>query len=675
MSKTTLKLSTLSAAILLASGIATPAYAAEEIGTIELGTSKRAVQTGTANAVTVVEAEEMADRQASTIAELVDSVPGVTLINGSTPAGSAINIRGYGANSTFGNDQKIQIMVDNATTGAEELYRMGTQLFTDPFLFKSVTVSRGTAGSFEYGSGIVGGIVKLETKDASDLTGGEAGTRVGVTVGAYDNGNGISTSTTVATMTEDGVELLANYATRKQDNQDDGAGAEIGNGAFDLPSYLLKAKMPVGAGILSTSYTDTNSSEKDVAYNQFDASSSSGFKNVDRDTQQQATNIEYSLNPADNDLLNLTLAYSQANLAVDMTPVDNNDCREYNHQTRTYGAVDLSRCLYNVNHEYVTTKYLVKNNSFIEVADAAHDIRYGVEFIDKDRADMYSAPGGSDRRTAFFIVDDIEMTDGLTVTPAARYETQKIVGDNGDIHKNSAWMGGLAVVYATESGWAPYASVADTVALPILDDLGSSKIETSEKSSTTEYGVSFEDNQAFNGEGRLSAKLSAYETKLKDITTYSGINSIDTNGFELEMSVAMLSGVYMDFNASTAEGTATYASATSGINDFDWQQIPQDSIRVGLGKKFANGLDVSAELIAAQKKTQLKRVYSGGSYTASNVTYDAYEVVNLRATYQLSEETTIRASIENAGDTEYKPSLSTRNAPGRNVKIAISHLF
>ena len=113
-----------------------------DLGSIILGESKREVATNTATPVTEVDQQKIDERQASTIAELVDSVPGVTLINGSTPAGSGINMRGFGANSTFGSDQKVLITVDGATTGSEELYHIGTQLFTDPALYKSVKVTR-----------------------------------------------------------------------------------------------------------------------------------------------------------------------------------------------------------------------------------------------------------------------------------------------------------------------------------------------------------------------------------------------------------------------------------------------------------------------------------------------------------------------------------------------------
>ncbi|RVU02250.1 Plug domain-containing protein [Novosphingobium umbonatum] len=158
---------------------------AEFLGTIEVSESVRAIQTETATPKTTIKRKEIEERQASTIAELIDTVPGVTLVNGSTPTGSGINIRGFGANGTYGTDQKVLVMVDGATTGSEELYRIGTQLFTDPLLYKQVSVIRGTVGSFEFGSGVVGGVVQLETSDASSLLRGKKGFTVNESVTAH----------------------------------------------------------------------------------------------------------------------------------------------------------------------------------------------------------------------------------------------------------------------------------------------------------------------------------------------------------------------------------------------------------------------------------------------------------------------------------------------------------
>lgn len=108
--------------VIILAGSANTLYAQDTedgfLGTLVLGESKRAVQTDTAVPITTVDQEEIDDRQAGTIAELIDSVPGVSLVNGSTPQGSGINIRGYGANSTYGADQKVAVQVDGASVGS-----------------------------------------------------------------------------------------------------------------------------------------------------------------------------------------------------------------------------------------------------------------------------------------------------------------------------------------------------------------------------------------------------------------------------------------------------------------------------------------------------------------------------------------------------------------------------
>ena len=95
----------------------------EFLGTITLGESKREVQTDTATPVTIIDRTEIRDRQATTIAELIDSAPGVSLVNGSTPGGSGINIRGFGANGTFGTDQLVAVFIDHLAQRVGEWVR------------------------------------------------------------------------------------------------------------------------------------------------------------------------------------------------------------------------------------------------------------------------------------------------------------------------------------------------------------------------------------------------------------------------------------------------------------------------------------------------------------------------------------------------------------------------
>ena len=640
------------------------------LGTLVLGESKRAVQTDTAVPVTEIDQEEIDDRQAGTVAELIDSVPGVSLVNGSTPQGSGINIRGFGANGTYGTDQKVAVQLDGASVGAEELYRIGTQLFTDPMLFKSVSVIRGTVGSFEYGSGIIGGVVRLETKDASDFTNGEVGFRFGQTVEFTSNGNGITSSSILAWQPTEDFEVLVNYTWRDQDLQQDGSGADIGNSAFTLPSGLIKARYSFGQNddmSLTFSLSQTESSDRDVPFDTF-TTTTDVFGNVDRDTLSRTAVLSYGYNPVGNDLIDLTVALSYADQQIDQTYVPGSSSLE--------GTPDFARLLplANADHRYRTTKLSFKNTSLFSTGPVDHDLRTGLELIRKDRLDASSAPGGSDRRIAVYAVDDMQIGAAWTVTPALRYETSRITGStapNDGTFDKDALMGGLSVRYAFSNGLSLFGSAAYTESLPIIDDLNSATLITqSEKARSFELGAAFARNDLLTSGDRLSFKATLYSTTLYDVTSYtfaSGgpgqpLDRVETEGLELEASYAMENGYYADLNANIVNGTE-YGGGLAA----DWRNTPADSLRLTLGRKFGDTLDLSWEAVVNAGVDGVATPASG------------FAVHNLRATYVpqsgVLKDTQIGFGIENLFDRDYTPHLSTRAAPGRNVKLTLSHVF
>ncbi|WP_254430307.1 TonB-dependent receptor domain-containing protein [Ruegeria arenilitoris] len=643
------------------------------LGTLELGESKREIQTATAVPVTNIDQEEIDDRQANTVAELIDSVPGVTLVNGSTPQGSGINIRGYGANGTFGTDQKVLILVDGATTGAEELYRIGNQLFTDPQLYKSVSVIRGTVGSFEYGSGVVGGVVQLETKDASDFTGGEPGFRFRQTLEGYSNGSGFASSSILAWQPNRQTEFLFNYTYRDQSDQKDGNGETIGNSAFTLPSLLAKGKYSFGDNLehsITASWNQSSSEERDVPYDSF-GTTADAFGNVDRDIETRIAVLRYQYRPAGNDLVDLDVNLSYSEQSIDSSYVPGSSSLE---GTPFFPGI---RALADATHNYETTKLTIKNSAYFQTGAASHDLRFGVEFIDRERLDAPSAPGGTDRRVALFAVDDIQFGDQLTVTPALRYETQDIKG-NGDAavpfnasYDNDALMGGLSARYEFASGFAVFAGGAYTESLPIIDDLGTPLYMTQpEKSRTWEAGFSYDRGDIFAAGDVVRAKVNLYSTDLWDITSYvSGtpslpLSKVETEGVEIEASYAHATGFYVDFNANIVSATEFSAA---GIGS-PWRNEPTDSARITLGKRFGETLDVSWEIFGARSGLDSSGGPVGG-----------YGVNTLRATYLPQEGALagfeLRAGIENIFDKAYQPNLSTRISPGRNFKLTVAKTF
>ncbi|MAC77729.1 MAG: ligand-gated channel [Rhodobacteraceae bacterium] len=647
---------------------------ADYLGEIELGTSKRDIQTQTATAVTTINQEEINDRQAGTVAELIDSVPGVTLVNGSTPQGSGINIRGFGANSTYGTDQKVLVLIDGATTGAEELYRIGNQLFTDPQLYKQVTVNRGTIGSFEYGSGVIGGVVQLETKDASDYTGGEIGYRFRQVLEGSSNGEGFVTSSTLAWQPTEQAEFLLNYTLRDQNNQEDGDGNEIGNSAFRLPSYLIKGKYSFGKDLehsITASYNDSYSTERDVPYDSF-GTTGDMFGNVDRDIHTRVAGLKYEYNPVGNDLVNFSANLTYSDQQIDQSYVPGSSSCDnggpYPSYVCGFPFYESGFDVVNADQRYETTKLTLKNEAYFVSGALRHDLRAGVELIRKERQDANSAPGGTDDRLAIFAVDDIQY-GGFTFTPAIRYETQHLEGTAAhadETQDNDALMGGASLRYEFASGFAVFGSMAYTESLPILDDFDTPLYMTQpEKATTYEGGVSFARGSIFSAGDAVRAKVNVYQTRLWDVTSYSSVGHIEMEGVEMEASYAHSTGIYVDFNANIVDGTET---STAGV-DSRWRNAPADSARITLGKRFNEAWDVSWELVGNKGVTD-----SDGERTPG------FGVNNLRTTFRpqaggIWDDTEIRVSVENILDQEYTPYLSTRAAPGRNFKVSVAKTF
>ena len=658
--------------------LAAPVAAQEEgggfLGTLVFTAGKRDLSYGGAVSRTVVDSEEISDRQASTIAQLIDSVPSVELINGgNTPQGSAITIRGYGASTSYGNDQKIGIQIDGASVGSEELYRISTQLFTDPLLFKEVEVLRGTIGSFAYGSGIVGGVVKLETKDASDFTNGEIGLAGSQTFEFSSNGDGAVSSTTLAWQPTQRAEFLLNYAWRQQDLLEDGDGNTIDASDFETPSALAKGRFTFGGAdehSVMFSYTQTLADEKDVPYDQM-GTTGDLFGNVDRLTETRQGVLEYAYNPTGNDLVDLTANLSYADQKIEY---------DYVGSSTLEGEPSFPFLMdtVNANQRYETTKLTVRNRSLFATGAVSHDLLTGVEVARRDRADNVDAdaPGGTDRRFALFAVDEMSIGN-FTVTPALRYETSTVKSseDLGEF-QNDATMGGIGLAYDFNNGISVFGSAAYTEGLPIIDDLGSTvsddgtvttgNMKKTEKSQTFEVGASYTGTDLFAAADSLTVRGNYYDTTLWDVTSYSGVDHVETEGFELEASYGLSNGIYFDLNGHIGEGTE-YAED----GETTWRNTPTDRLQFTAGRRFGEALDVSWEV-----------VHSADRRDAAGEDLDDVTLHNLRATWKPDAQgwldgSQVRFGVENVTDEQYigHRSSETRPAPGRNFKLTLTKLF
>ncbi len=118
--------------------------------------------------IDVITQEDLDRLQPMTIGDALDNLPGVEVEGGPKGSQSQPNIRGFGG--TGWGTNRVVTTLDGARQDIGAAH--GGSMFYDPELIKQVEVLKGT-GSTLYGSGAIGGVIALTTKDAADYLEGD----------------------------------------------------------------------------------------------------------------------------------------------------------------------------------------------------------------------------------------------------------------------------------------------------------------------------------------------------------------------------------------------------------------------------------------------------------------------------------------------------------------------
>ncbi|WP_171060777.1 TonB-dependent receptor domain-containing protein [Poseidonocella sp. HB161398] len=678
------------AAIVLASLAAIPAQAQDAgefdgtyIGSVTIGDSRRGVQTGTATSVTVIDQEEIEARQASTVGELIETVPGVSLVNGVSPHSAAINIRGLGSQpGSYGTDGKVSVIVDGVQKGQEEIYRNGGLPELEPELFRQVEVIRGPGDGFRYASGAIGGTVIFETRDASDFLEGDDTFAVRQKLSYTSNGNGGQSSTILAWKPDEHLEVLGFLGYRVLGDYEDGNGDTVENTGFEQPSAMLKGSYRLNdAHKVTAFYSYNQSPQTDVPYDAYIDGNIFSTLLVDRTVTDETAYFAYGFNPSDNDLIDFEARFTHSLERIEITSDDPYIVISPYYSMRT----NLANTDYETERNYLT----FENTARFDTGPVRHELLTGLEVGRRERraevTDSYydggnnsSAPGGDDDYWAVYATDRMEM-GRLTLTPQLRYESQVLTSygnadiEDGTEYEDKALTGALAARYALTDAVAVFGTLAYNENLPILDDMtvgDTGNINQSEKAVTREAGLSFDTLGLLAADDALRAKITWYQTRIWDVTSYTDTDQIEIRGAELEMSY-VLGDWFADMNASMARGTV------NGTGD-DYKYLPADSLRVSVGKRLMDGqLDLAVEALHAWSQTRTPD--TDETNHPGTVPSEAYTIYGLTAGYKPEQGALagyeLRASLDNILDETYRPYLSTRTAPGRSVTLSLAKTF
>lgn len=343
-------------ALAIVSNLPAVAYAAVEDMTVTAtGNARSAFEAPMM--VSVIDATAPENQTASSAADLLRTVPGLTLDGTGRTNGQDVNLRGY-------DRRGVLVLVDGVRQGTDTGHLNST--FLDPALIKRIEVVRGPSALL-YGSGALGGVIAYDTADAKDLleAGQNSGYRVFGTAATGDHSLGMGASAFGRTDTLDGL-LAWSSRDRGDLRQSDGTTAPNDEA---INNMLAKGSWKIdSAQTLAGSLRYYNNDAREPKNPQTSAADASNPM-TNRSTIQRDAQLTYSLAPADNDWLNADAHIYWSEARINAQNADNTG--EFRKQTTKGGKIDNRSRLF--------------TDSF-----ASHLLTYGGEYYRQEQQ-----PGGS----------------------------------------------------------------------------------------------------------------------------------------------------------------------------------------------------------------------------------------------------------------------------------------
>lgn len=186
--------------------------------------------------VSVLDSEQIMRRQAQSMDDLLQVLPNVDFTSGPRPIGETLTIRGLSS-------ERILTTIDGARQDSS-IGHLG-RFFIEPDLLKRVDVLRGPASAI-YGSGALGGVVTMTTREASDFL--APGQRFGARLkGGYQSVNNESSTSAALFGRASDWDFLGNFSYRDSDDITLASGQELDSSAAENFSGLARVSYKPGA--------------------------------------------------------------------------------------------------------------------------------------------------------------------------------------------------------------------------------------------------------------------------------------------------------------------------------------------------------------------------------------------------------------------------------------------
>ncbi|MDF1609088.1 TonB-dependent hemoglobin/transferrin/lactoferrin family receptor [Hoeflea sp. YIM 152468] len=657
-----------------------------------LGAGRAKVAVDTPQAVTALEQEDIDDKQASTVTDILKAVPNVSVVGGANRAlGQTFNIRGIGAGESASEEGRIVVNVDGVPQFFEQ-YRMGG-FFNDPELFKRVEVLRGPASSTLYGSGALGGVINFTTKEASDyLADGQNGALK--LKGSYDsNANGYLASGILAMRLSNYAEFLVSGNYRTADEFSDGDGMAIEGSDFTTPNGLAKGTFYLDENKerkVQLSYSQFTSDQDNQAYSQLQPTGF--FGTVDRVVNNRQAQISYEDAATDNPWLDLKLTLSYNNITNEQSNASLGTSSNIG-QDSTYG--------------YESYQF-VGQNTFEWSGDRFDNyLTVGGQLIQQERTTATADPlghhpEGTDFQAGVFVQNEFIWNERLTLIPGVRIDYQKLSSNNsvaalaGGLmpadKTDVAFSPKLAALYKISDSFSIFGSYAHTERFPSLDEIYSNDYGAGvapnhspdlkkEKSNNYEMGFVVSTTGLMQDGDSLDFKTTGFYNKIDDLIIrqrnlypqYVNVGRAEIYGVEFE------AGYTRDnFFADASLGVTVGTDLSSGTG---LTTVAPPEFNLGLGYRMPDrGMTVGWEGRFVFAESRVPVSATATDLVAEALRREAFNTHNLYLNWRPDQQSRFAGweasfRVENLFDTKYRDFLSNDNGKGRTFKLTLAKQF
>lgn len=637
-----------------------------------LGTRTEKSPDAVPRSIGVIEQQQIARQQDADLGAVVDDLANVSLAGGPRAVGETIRIRGL-------SKQRILLLID----GVEQSYSVGHLAggFIAPGLIESVEVERGPT-SVLWGSGAIGGVVAVDTKDAADLLaqGRDVGARVHS--GYASASAGWVTSASVYGHLGDNIDGLVRIGRRSNENLELGDNNRLPNSAYRRLSLLAKTTLHIAPGN-SLRVSHRRSRLEGVSPNNPRQNQGSL---EEREIAVGSTLVEWNLLPATSKLIDLTARVSHIR-----TEVDENQVGTAEHEET---VVDV----YGVD---------ISNTSRFDLGAAGrHVLTYG---FDANHAEIESTENGQprvlvpsgERLTAgLFAQDEIHWNKAWTTSFGLRYDhyRSEAASDSALQHDDSALSVQAALMWQATEWLQFYGSYAEAFRAPSISELfsnGPHRIRgfvlfnlrpnpglQPEQAANKEVGLRTEWSSLFTQSDRARFELTFFRNDVENfiqdvcvancrsfrpgppvpVLTFRNITEARLEGFEASASYAT-EAWFLGMNYGQVRGdNETRDQPLAGIPADTWV------VRAGLTALPWDGR-------MALRMTNAEDQHRVSPDANLPEPADSYTVVDLLTSWHPTPNLRLHLGVGNITDADYRRAGAYIPETGRNIKLGLTLKF